>query len=471
MSQFIKTATGESSNILGVVTTEGNAGSYKPALLGDTGKLSSTLLPPQRVSSHIMPSYQTIATLDNTTNWGAASVASGVGGGSVFNATGGPWGSGCFDWTSPDQSNTTRRDYTAAFKTSGGIGIWIKDTNNFNAPNRITVYVSDAGFTSYMAAVAQIAYNTFCPTGWRLLWIPAAAFSIGAGAPVFEGTTWAKLRISMACGPSGAAGVLSTGPIVSCATGTGAQTTTARLAITMDDGNDTDYTVAFALMEQYGLKGTIFMIPAALGTAGTLTLAQLKRMYAAGWDIAGHDTSSLTWTMANQTEGIPQTSRNVYVRMKAVQDWLLDNGFERGAYHAAYPGGGFDQATLDAMALLNMRTGFRTGPPPATPYYNNRPFLEARQKYDQQTNYTLGRVFAQNADSTTGAIQRGVLTAAIDGKCDMIHSNHFLGGTVGSGISWAAAEFNDFITTATTGVAARVAAGQVQCLTISEMYP
>jgi peptidoglycan/xylan/chitin deacetylase (PgdA/CDA1 family) len=418
-----------------------------------------------------VPSYQTIATMDDQTNWGAASIAQGAGGTSVFKPLGGPFGAGSFEWTSPSETNSSRRDYTAAFKTSGGIGIWIKDTNNFNVPNKILVFVSDAGFTSYMVASMAISYNGFSPNGYQFLWIPAAQFDIGAGTPVFEGTTWAKLRINVTCGSGGANGILSTGPIVTCATGTGALAPKARIALTFDDANISDYTVALPLLSQYGLKATSYIIPAAIGTAGLLSIPIIKNMDNAGWDIAGHDLSSNTWTTANDFEGQRQTPEQVLARIGAVQAYLLSNTSGRGAFHMAYPGGGFDDASIAAMSELGVRSATRTGPPPTIPYSTNRPLLIAQQKNMDDSRYTLPRCYIQNSSSTTGAMARGLLTAIIDGKCDAILGFHSLSGALGSGIDWSIAEFTDFITAPVTGLAARVAAGQVECLTISEMFP
>jgi hypothetical protein len=195
-------------------------------------------------------------------------------------------------------------------------------------------------------------------------------------------------------------------------------------------------------------------------------------MYNAGWDIAGHDVSSNTWTMANDFEPTsPQDINQVYARIKTVQSYLLDNNLDRGAYHFAFPGGGFDSATISALERLSARSGVRTGPPPTTPYYNNRPILIPQMKYQNQDRYTLSRCYIQNSLNTTGANARGLLTAVINGKCDAILGFHAISGTLGAGIDWASAEFTDFITTPVTGLAARVAAGEVQCLTISEMFP
>ena len=61
--------------------------------------------------------------------------------------------------------------------------------------------------------------------------------------------------------------------------------------ITFDDGFESTYTIAFPLMQQYGIKGTVYVVPDWLGAPGYLTLAELTEMHNAGWTIASH-----TWT-------------------------------------------------------------------------------------------------------------------------------------------------------------------------------
>ena len=61
--------------------------------------------------------------------------------------------------------------------------------------------------------------------------------------------------------------------------------------ITFDDGDESAYTIAYQIMKQYGLVGTLYIVPAWIGTPGYLTLAQLTEMHNAGWTIAEPDMS------------------------------------------------------------------------------------------------------------------------------------------------------------------------------------
>jgi peptidoglycan/xylan/chitin deacetylase (PgdA/CDA1 family) len=411
------------------------------------------------------PVLKVIASLDNTTNWGSATISAGAGGTSVFNATGGPFGSGCFDWTSPSPTDTTRRDYTATFTTRGGVGVWIKDTNNYSSPTGISVYVSNTAFTSYMIATCKVSYNGYGSDSWRLFWIPADQFAIGAGSPTFEGTTWDKLRIAVGCGSGVTNAAISIGSIVTLPNS--AEQPAPFCCLTMDDSNETDYTVVYPALQDYGLRATTFVIPSTIDTTNYLKTWQLKAMYNAGWDICAHDVSSGTWTMANATEGTPQTAKQVYNRIKAVRDYLLDLGFERSAYYAASPGGAYDQSTVEAMAELGMRAHFRTGPAPSATYSASSPILIAPQNIAERPSYELGRVFVQNSTPVTGAMARAGLTATFNSKAGIVYGLHAIGA---GGIDWTSANFTDFLTTSATGLAARVAAGQIKCGAISDFF-
>lgn len=432
---------------------------------------SSRLFRPVSLESHLQlmdsnfrPAFSTIATLDNETGWGATATAGGSGGTVTFDADGGPFGSGCHIWTSPSETDSSRKDFTpgAQFTTRGGIGVWVKDENNFSNPNIIQIYVAATGFGSYMNAGGKIAYNGYCGGDWKLLWIPADRFSVGAGAPTFEGTAWDILRVSVRCGSGGTNASVRIGPIVTLAAKTYNDPV---VCFTMDDGNETDYSEVYAAFQDYGLKGSIFVIPSLVGSSGYLSEAQLKRMYADGWDICAHDGGNLSWTMDNGGE--TQSARRVYQRIKSVRDYLLDLGFERSAYYAAYPGGGFDRASLEAMEELGMFAAFRTGPAPTSPYTGSYAIMTAPQKPSDRARYEIGRLFLQNSESTTGADARAGLTAIINSKSIAVMGMHAVDAAGGH---WASAQFDDFLTTASTGLAARVAAGEIQCKTLSEVF-
>ncbi len=60
------------------------------------------------------------------------------------------------------------------------------------------------------------------------------------------------------------------------------------VVITFDDGLESTYTIAFPIMQQYGIKGTVYVVPSLVGTSGYMTLDQLTELHNAGWTIASH---------------------------------------------------------------------------------------------------------------------------------------------------------------------------------------
>lgn len=63
------------------------------------------------------------------------------------------------------------------------------------------------------------------------------------------------------------------------------------LSFTFDDAFTSVYNLAFPIMRSLGLTGTVGVIKNTVGVSGTMTVAQLNELYAAGWDIVNHTTS------------------------------------------------------------------------------------------------------------------------------------------------------------------------------------
>ncbi len=73
------------------------------------------------------------------------------------------------------------------------------------------------------------------------------------------------------------------------------------VVMTFDDGLESTYKIAYPIMKQYGIKGTVYVIPSLVGTSGYMTLNQLTELHDAGWTIASHtwdhqDLTTLTST-------------------------------------------------------------------------------------------------------------------------------------------------------------------------------
>jgi peptidoglycan/xylan/chitin deacetylase (PgdA/CDA1 family) len=99
------------------------------------------------------------------------------------------------------------------------------------------------------------------------------------------------------------------------------------LSFTFDDGYD-EHHLAAELMAAHGFRGTAYVIPEAIGGDGYMTLHQLVDLHERlGWDVAAHHETPFT-------EMAPEMLEN---EILGVQRFLIDNEFDRGAGHLAYP--------------------------------------------------------------------------------------------------------------------------------------
>jgi len=100
--------------------------------------------------------------------------------------------------------------------------------------------------------------------------------------------------------------------------------------ITFDDTAESHYTEAFSYMQPLGLKGTLFAIQDMLGTAGKMSLANLKEHHDAGWAVGYHGSGRFPNFFA-----MTPTERDA-----AITAWFAfceTNGITRGIYTGAYP--------------------------------------------------------------------------------------------------------------------------------------
>jgi peptidoglycan/xylan/chitin deacetylase (PgdA/CDA1 family) len=59
-------------------------------------------------------------------------------------------------------------------------------------------------------------------------------------------------------------------------------------SLTFDDGHASDYTEAFPVLTELGLRASFFVVPTLIDTAGHVSWAQLREMTAAGMEIGSH---------------------------------------------------------------------------------------------------------------------------------------------------------------------------------------
>jgi peptidoglycan/xylan/chitin deacetylase (PgdA/CDA1 family) len=159
--------------------------------------------------------------------------------------------------------------------------------------------------------------------------------------------------------------------------------------MTFDDGNQSDFSQAFRLLEQYGQTGIFFVCASRIGQPHYLTAIELREMHAAGMMIGSHGFDHINWSAASDdqlplefvgarariedTIGAAIDTASVPFGMvdRRVAQWAIKAGFTRlftssGGFATGAAGliprnsivNGFDPATdLKKMASLQCRVG------------------------------------------------------------------------------------------------------------------
>jgi peptidoglycan/xylan/chitin deacetylase (PgdA/CDA1 family) len=125
------------------------------------------------------------------------------------------------------------------------------------------------------------------------------------------------------------------------ATAADVQAAAAPTVVTLefDDGNADQYPV-LALLNQYGLHGTFYVISGSVGNAGFLSWAQLSDLAAAGNEIGGHTISHERLTSLQ-----PAAMRQEVCGDRVA---LFNHGFQPVSF--AYPNGSHDDTVEQVVA-------------------------------------------------------------------------------------------------------------------------
>lgn len=101
-------------------------------------------------------------------------------------------------------------------------------------------------------------------------------------------------------------------------------------SLTFDDGCASDYTQAFPILTELGLRATFFIVPSLVDTEGYVTWAQLREMVAAGMEVGSH---SMTHPFLNRCT--PGEIRHEYEASKE----MLEQRLGRAVRSASLPRG------------------------------------------------------------------------------------------------------------------------------------
>lgn len=122
------------------------------------------------------------------------------------------------------------------------------------------------------------------------------------------------------------------------------------VAMTFDDGFLTDYTNAYPLMTEKGIKGTSYITTNWVGNSGFMTWDNIRELRDNGWDIQCH-------THTHPPLG-QRTEEEIRYEIETLNASFLANGFELPSHHA-YPYGSTSaiaRAVLSEYRLTMRRT-------------------------------------------------------------------------------------------------------------------
>jgi peptidoglycan/xylan/chitin deacetylase (PgdA/CDA1 family) len=208
-----------------------------------------------------------------------------------------------------------------------------------------------------------------------------------------------------------------------------------KAVIMFDDGHLTTYSEGFKYMETKGIKGTSYIGSTSMG----VSVAQLTEMYNAGWAIGNHASEHIDLTGLTQAQ--------IETKIQTCTDWLLANGFDRGAYHVAYPYGSQNAAVLAAMAACGMKTG--------------RSVTSAYQRTPPSNRYILASKSIGDSAVTLTEAKECINTAIINGQSMFLLFHQLVAADPGAS-QWLISDFRALID--------YLVERKVECVTIDEWY-
>jgi peptidoglycan/xylan/chitin deacetylase (PgdA/CDA1 family) len=223
---------------------------------------------------------------------------------------------------------TTSGAYTSADKTINRLltktnkilTMWVYLHNNPWNLASIQIYLSSvSNFATYYSGTVN-ALNM--KEGWNLAVFDANAFTTSNGES--WDNTMIKMRVRVNARATYTCSVTLSDMQCNIVS-------TPKIILTFDDGSDGVVYKAYPYMVARNIKGTCYINPVRVGTAGYATLSQLTSLYSWGWDMGNHSYNHPDFTGMTQAE--------IEEEFQTAQDWLIENGFERSAYHVSIPNG------------------------------------------------------------------------------------------------------------------------------------
>jgi peptidoglycan/xylan/chitin deacetylase (PgdA/CDA1 family) len=169
------------------------------------------------------------------------------------------------------------------------------------------------------------------------------------------GTVIATLAAGVAHDTAGNASLASTSTDNTVTLSSVPSVTAAKIVFTFDDGWADQRTNAFPIMQAAGFKGTAYIMRDSTinSEPDMMNMSQVNDLYNAGWDISNHTTNH------DDNGGDTSAARlaTLTTEYQENQQWIISNGWTRGAYHVCYPSGAFSDQLITILKGMGVLTG------------------------------------------------------------------------------------------------------------------
>jgi len=185
------------------------------------------------------------------------------------------------------------------------------------------IRIRDAATTNQWGAV--IAFRP----GWNTFRLGRNKFSVAAGSPVWDTTTWNNAIVKL--DP-----LTSTVMSLYVDSLSYAGYSRPKIAIMFDDGYESVIDTAYPYMAQRGLPGSVGVIEKSVGTTNFMTLAELQTLHGAGWSMVNHtkDHTAVSGSPSRWLQDADQAT--CYEQIRSCQDYLKNQGFTRDGEHLIF---------------------------------------------------------------------------------------------------------------------------------------
>ncbi len=314
--------------------------------------------------------------------------------------------------------------------------------SGMNTGNRIQIIFSSNGKAS---KTATVTYDMNLAHGDLIFFrvYPGSNDFTFAGSESFANTmNYMEIRVDSTGGTAG--GVLKVHGVWRY------QRQRTAVCIGVDDGLVSQYRTAFQYMTQRGLTGYM-AVSEDYVDGNYMSIEQMQEMYDAGWDLVVHGSK-------NHNDASLTTPALLTAEIRRNRDFLLENGWTRGANCYVYPGGVIN-STLGSKAILTS-LGFRAARLVTTGTSPSHQVMTSRWGIDDP----LAMPARDLSGAYSAASDLSLVDRAIDNGSSAIFYGHaFVRASPGAD-QMTYAEFKTFI----DGVADRARDGKVDVLGMAQ---